>query len=104
MRKPLALFAVVVLFAVVAVAHRGEEHLMGTVTKVSDKSITIEDKDKKAIEVTVTTNTKCIKGDATVALKDLKVGDRVVIHAKKSGNKLVATMVKIGVAAPAHKY
>jgi hypothetical protein len=86
-----------------AFAHAGEEHLMGTVTKVTDKSITIEDKDKKATEVSVTADTKYMKGEANVALKDIHVGDRVVVHAKKSGGKLVATLIKIGVAAPAAK-
>lgn len=78
---------------------------MGTVAKVTDKSITIEDKDKKATEVSVPADTTCMKGDGTAALKDVKVGDRVVVSAKKSGDKLVATMVKIGgAAAPAHKH
>jgi len=104
MRKTLALFAVLVLFATVALAHGDEQHLMGTVTKVTDKSITIEDKDKKTTAVSIAADTKCMKGDAAAALKDIKVGDRVVINAKKSGDKLVATMVKIGGAAhPAHK-
>lgn len=93
-----------VLLAAVAFAHGGEEHLMGTVTKVTDKSITIEDKDKKATEVILTSDTKFVSGEAAAALKDIKVGARVVINAKKNGNKLVATLVKVGVATPpSHK-
>jgi hypothetical protein len=105
MRKTITLCLSLVLFAAVAIAHGGEEHLMGTVTKVTDKSITIEDKDKKATEVSITAVTKCMKGEATAALKDVKLGDRVVIHAKKSGDKFVATMVRIGApGAPAAKH
>lgn len=105
MKKLVTLFVSLVLLAIVALAHGGEEHLMGTVTKITDKTVTIEMKDKKAAEVVLTPETKCMKGDATAALKDVKVGDRVVIHAKKSGDKLVATMVKIGTApAPANKH
>ena len=105
MRKALAICVMTVLFAAVTLAHGGEEHLMGTVTKVTDKSITIETKDKKTVEVTTTAATKCMKGEATAALKDIKAGDRVVIHAKKDGDKLAATMVMIGSAmAPAHKH
>lgn len=96
MKRTIALLFSLVLFAVVAFAHGDEQHLMGTVTKTSDKSMTIEMKDKKTVEVTLTPETKCMKGDATAALKDVKVGDRVVINAKKSGDKLVATMVRVG--------
>jgi Cu/Ag efflux protein CusF len=105
LRKAITLCLSLVLFAAAAMAHGGEEHLMGTVTRVTDKSITIEDKDKKATEVSITADTKCVKGDAAATLKDVKPGDRIVIHAKKSGGKLVATMVRIGVAgAPTQKH
>ena len=101
MRKAITLCLSLVLFTAVAMAHGGEEHLKGTITKVTDKSITIEDQNKKSIEVTLATDTKYMKGDAGAALKDFKVGDRVVINAKKSGDKMVATMVMTGAAAPA---
>lgn len=99
MKRAMTLCISLVLFAVVALAHGGEEHLMGTVTKVAEKSITIEDKNGKTIEVGVSEETKFMKGEATAALKDVKVGDRLVIEAKKNGNKFAASLVKIGVAA-----
>ena len=40
--------------------------------------------------------TKFEKSGATAALKDLKVGDKVVIHAGVSGGKLVANEVHFG--------
>ena len=104
MRKALALLSGLALFASVLVAHGGDEHVMGTITKITGKSITVETKDKKSIEVRLTPDTKYVKGEQAAALKELKVGDRVVINAKKSGDKLVATMVKIGEAPPAHKH
>lgn len=105
MRKAITLCLSLVLFAAAALAHGGEEHLMGTVTKVSDQSITIETKDKKTVEVGTAASTKCMKGEATAELKDIKVGDRVVIHAKKVGGKLVASEVHIGApGAPARKH
>jgi hypothetical protein len=105
MRRVITLCISLVLFAAVAFAHGDEQHLMGTVTKITDKSITIEMKDKKTTEVALTPETKCMKGDATAALKDVKVGDRVVVNAKKDGDKLVATMVKMGTGAgPTHKH
>jgi len=104
MKRAITLCISLVLLAAVAFAHGDEQHLRGTVTKVTDKSITIEDKDKKTTEVAVTVDTKYMKGETTLALKDIKVGDRVVINAKKSGDKLVATMVMTGTAASAHKH
>lgn len=104
MKTAITLCLSLVLFTSAAFAHGDEKHLMGTVTKITDKSMTIEDKDKKTTEVSFTANTKCMKGEATAALKDIKVGDRVVVNAKKDGEKLVATMVRIGApGAPAHK-
>jgi predicted ribosome-associated RNA-binding protein Tma20 len=34
--------------------------------------------------------------DAVVALKDIKVGDHVVIHATKKDNKLIVATVQVG--------
>lgn len=101
MKKTITLFLSLVLFAAVAIAHGGEEHLKGTITKVTDKSVTIEDQNKKTTEVALAADTKYMKGDADATLKDFKVGDRVVISAKKSGEKLVATMLMTGATAPA---
>ena len=41
-----------------------------------------------------------MKGEAAATQKDLKVGDRVVIHAMPMGEMLHATEVKIGDAPP----
>jgi hypothetical protein len=37
------------------------------------------------------------KGGAAASINDLKVGDRVVIHATKMSDKLMATEVRFGV-------
>jgi hypothetical protein len=46
----------------------------------------------------VTDETKYLKSGSTAKLEDVKVGDRVVIHAKKMDDMLHATEVKIGAA------
>ena len=96
MKKLTLLCFPVLLFAAVAFAHGDEDHLMGTVTQVTDTSITIQTKNKKTVEVGLVPGTKYLKGDATASRKDVQVGHRVVIHSKKEGGKLVATMVRIG--------
>ena len=50
-------------------------------------------------------STKITKGKDTVALADLKAGANVAIEAKKEGDKLIASTIKVSVpkAAPAKK-
>ena len=91
-----------VLFTGVAFAHGDEKHLMGTITKITDTAITVELTGKqpaaprKNVTVNVVSSTKFEKDGAAASLKDLNVGDRVVIHAGKKGNQLEAHVVKIG--------
>lgn len=84
------------LFVTLAVAHGNEEHVMGTVTKITATSITVETTAKKTVEVAVTDKTQFGKSGQPATLHDLTVGDRVVIHAAKSKGKLTAHTVKFG--------
>ncbi len=74
---------------------------MGTVTKVSDTSVTVKTTAGKMVEVEFDAKTTFSKNDQAMQKTDIKVGDRVVIHAAKSGAKLVAHTVEIGTAAAA---
>jgi hypothetical protein len=97
------LIALVVLVAGAAFAHGKEQHVMGKVTAMTDNSITVQTKAKDPVTVYTMPDTKYEKSGATASMKDLKVGDRVVIHAAKMGDKLMATDVHFGAAkhAPA---
>lgn len=92
-----------ILFASTFVlAHGNYQHVMGTVTKISQNSITVQTTTNVIVEVAMSPDTKFSKGDATVEARELRVGDRVVIHATKTNDgKLVAHTVQIGVAKPA---
>jgi hypothetical protein len=79
-----------------ALAHGNEKHVMGKVTSISDSSITVETTTKKSVAVEVSDKTKFDKSGSPATLKDLKVGDKVVIHADVSGTKLVANEVHFG--------
>jgi len=80
-------------------AHGNEQHVMGTVIKVSDQSVTVETNTKATVEVMITSDTKFSKNGAPTAPGDLHIGDRVVIHAMPIKNgKLIAHTVQIGVA------
>ena len=79
--------------------HGNEQHVMGTVIKVSEESVTVETNTKATVEVMISSDTKFSKSGAPAAPSDLRIGDRVVIHAMpmKDG-KLMAHTVQIGVA------
>jgi hypothetical protein len=81
MKKYLTLL--VFMFAVVgsAFAHNGMGHVIGTVTAVTQTNITVKATDNKTQVVQLTAGTKYLRGTHAVSLKDIKAGDRVVIHA-----------------------
>ena len=96
MKKVLATLFTLVLMVSSAHAHNGMEHVMGTVASISGNSITVTTTDGRTQTVTTTADTKYSKMNAGIALKDLKVGDHVVIHATKKDNKLIAATVQVG--------
>jgi ribosomal protein S17 len=93
------LLAIVALAAGTAHAHGKEQHVMGTVTAMTENSITVQTKAKHLVAVYTMRDTKYEKSGAAASMKDLKVGDGVVIHAGKRGDKLMADEVRFGVVA-----
>lgn len=96
MKRIIAIVTLLFALSLMAVAHGNDKHVMGTVTNVSDTSITVETTAKKSVTVEVSDKTKFEKSGSPATLKDLKVGDKVVIHAGVSGTKLVANEVQFG--------
>jgi len=94
-----AVLVSMLLLATLVFAHGNEEHIMGTVSQVTDNSITVETREHQKVTVVVVAETKFMKGTAAANLKDLKVGDRVVIHAAKHGEQVQAHTVRIGAAS-----
>jgi hypothetical protein len=86
----------VLILSTLAFAHGNQQHVMGTVAKIDGVSITIKTTDGEAKTVMIVADTKFVKGSSPATQKDLRVGDRVVIHAKPEGGMLHATEVKIG--------
>jgi hypothetical protein len=96
MKRSVAVVALLFTLSLMALAHGNEKHVMGTVTHISDHSITVETTAKKSVTVDVSNTTRFEKSGAAATLKDLKVGDKLVIHADASGGKLVASEVRFG--------
>jgi hypothetical protein len=100
MKRFLCLTASIVLVASLAFAHGNEQHIMGTVSKVSDSSITITTTNGTSVDVALTSQTAFTKNGKTITAQQIKQGDRVVIHAKKNGDKLEAASVQLGTRNP----
>jgi hypothetical protein len=96
MKHTVAVVTLLFGFSLIAVAHGNQKHVMGTITSISESSITVETTDKKSVTVEIVDKTKFEKSGASATLKDLKVGDRVVVHADTSGEKLMASLVQFG--------
>ncbi|HVP64704.1 MAG TPA: DUF5666 domain-containing protein [candidate division Zixibacteria bacterium] len=99
MYRTCAVLLLVLSFAAIAAAHGKEQHVVGFVTKIAGTEITVKTLDKGEVTVTATATTEFYEGNTKVSLKELKVGERVVIHAIKKESKLEAHTVRF--AAPA---
>ena len=91
-------FALIALFSLseLALAHKGVEHIRGTITQVTDKAITIQIAGKQTATVALLADTTFAKSGVTATLKDVKVGDKVVVDVVMKGKDLVAKAVKFG--------
>jgi hypothetical protein len=83
------------------VAHNGMEHITGTVAKISDTSITVNTTAGKMVEVAFDAKTTFTKASQPFAKADVKVGERVVVHAAGEPGKYVAQIVQLGAATKA---
>ena len=88
------------LLPTIATAHGGEEHVTGTVTKISDTSVTVKTTAGKTVEVGFDAKTTYARAKQPIQKTDIKVGDRVVIHAMEMNEKLVAHTVELGATKP----
>jgi hypothetical protein len=75
-------------------AHGNEKHVMGTIKAIGPDSISVETTTHQIETVQVTKDTKFVRGGTASTIQELKVGDRVVIHAKPAGDKLEAAEVR----------
>lgn len=94
--------AAMMIGATIASAHNGIEHVMGTATAVTDSSITVATIKHTAVTVMVGPSTTFSHKNLKASIKDLKVGERVVINAKEDAHKnLQGISVKWGAGATA---
>jgi acetolactate synthase small subunit len=99
MKRAIAIASISFLLVTLASAHGNLQHVIGTISAINGDSITVETIDHQSKVVYVTDKTTFTKSGAAATRDALKVGDRVVIHAQKEGDKLMAHTVALGVAS-----
>src|SRR5581483_4726017 len=99
MKRAAAVLTLLFALSLIAFAHGKEKHVMGSVTNISENSITVETTAKKSVTAEVNDKTKFEKSGSPATIKDLKVGDKVVVHADVSDHKLVANEIHFGARA-----
>jgi hypothetical protein len=90
------------LLVTTLLAHGNELHIMGTVTNITTTSITVKTQDGHSIDISIAQDTKFMRGTEPISANDIKTGDRIVVHASKNGEKLVATTVAVGKTSEAN--
>ena len=87
--------------AIPALAHGGMEHITGTIASVGDKILTVKTTKGATVQVHVDAKTEYARGKQAAKMADLRVGERVVVHAMEMSGSLVAHEVSIGANAKA---
>jgi hypothetical protein len=102
MKKSISCTLFAFALAGAAFAHEGAEHVVGTVKSIAPGSLTVETAKHETLTIAITPKTEVMKSKAKGDLKDLKVGDRVVVHAEKGKAGLEAEEVDFGAAPASH--
>ncbi len=66
-------------------AHGGNVHVMGTIKAVAANHLEVKTRDGKIVSVPLVKTTHYLKGKQKAGLKDVRVGDRVVVEVVKGG-------------------
>ena len=102
-----AIFAIVslALLPAIAIAHGGEEHVTDTVIKISKSPVTVKTTAGKTVAVGFDAKMATYeRAKQPIQKTDIKVGDRIVIHAMEVNEKLVAHTVEVGATSSAAKH
>ena len=91
MIKRILIAAAIAMVPLLAFAHGGHKHVMGTIVSVDANAIDVKGSDGHDKSVALTPSTKFFHGTDTsrpAVLADLKAGERVVVHLGADGKAL----------------
>ena len=96
MKRTAALvFALSVALTALLSAHDDAPHIRGTIVSATDTTIVVKPATGANQTLTVSSDTKVMRGKTAASLKDVKVGDRVVVHAMKHLDHLMAEEIDL---------
>jgi hypothetical protein len=72
---------------------------MGTIERVEKDRLDVKDAEGKMNQLVLTTKTVVQRGEKSVALTELKVGERVVVEAEQEGSTMTAQSVRVADSA-----
>ncbi len=102
MKRTAALaFALSVALTALLSAHDDAPHIRGTIVSATDTAIVVKPTTGANQTLTVGSDTKVLRGKTAASLKDVKVGDRVVVHTMKHGSQLMAEEIDLPAVAAA---
>jgi Tfp pilus assembly protein PilW len=87
-------FALSIAWSGLAYAHGDAPHILGTVVSSTDTAIVVKTKTGNET-VMIDASTKVMRGKKAAALKDVKPGDRVVVHSMKHGDQVMAEEIDL---------
>jgi hypothetical protein len=85
-----------------ALAHEGGSHAKGTVHEITPDRIVVTSQQGKDLAFALAPDTTFERGKARARRGDVKIGERVVVHAKHAGDREIATVVKLAPASRDH--
>jgi hypothetical protein len=91
-RTTLALALSLSLTASAVFSHGDMKHVLGTVREIAADHIVVDTKNGGKESIAIDGSTQYFRGDAPVKPGELKVGDRVVIHATPSNPSTAKTI------------
>lgn len=85
-------------------AHEGMDHVIGFARAVTPTTITVETAKHEMVTVVLRPNTEVMKSQVKAHMEDLRIGDRVLVHAEKNkAGKLEAEELDLLGPLPAKK-
>jgi hypothetical protein len=93
MKRLIVVAALILALSTAAWPHGNMDHILGTVVKINGTTVSVEN-EGKTTEVQLQDTTTYESAGHAEKMVDLRVGDRVVIHAVKVDGKEVAHEVR----------
>jgi hypothetical protein len=86
---------VAIMAAVRASAHRITSTTEGVVTEIAESSLTIATSSGKKVETELDPKATFKRSGQTIRKSEIRIGDRVIVHARLIERKLVADAVQV---------